>query len=302
MRREIVSIPLVQILADEQFNCRGKIIPLDIKELADDIKQKGRLIQPVTVCPIVESVRAGALKQAADEEQAERIRATQFLLVAGYRRYMAHRFLGWDEIEAIIDPEIEGEADARIVNLAENLHRKQLDIMQEAEAIRHLVDLELPETEIAARVGQSYGWVQVRRRLLELPVDVQAEAKAGAIRQKDIRDAWAILKKTGKKEAVYDFVKRIKDASARTDKKLTKTAKMTKEFANSCRYRNKQEIFAMMEHIRNHFGNGRMTRVLAWAAGAINDNELFESLKEYADQEGILYAKPETYRDEDSDS
>ena len=51
MSIEVVDIPLTEIDADENFNCRGKIAPIDVVDLAKDITERG-LIQPVSVAPI----------------------------------------------------------------------------------------------------------------------------------------------------------------------------------------------------------------------------------------------------------
>src|SRR4051812_9291295 len=75
----IYDLPLTEIYADEDFNCRGIIDPTSVVELAHDIKQKEKelgegkgLISPIIVQPW--------LKKAGKK----------WRIVAGYRRFKAH--------------------------------------------------------------------------------------------------------------------------------------------------------------------------------------------------------------------
>lgn len=259
-------IQMDEIHYDQVFNCRGQIIPMDVVELAKDIDANG-LLQQIVV----------------SEYPAEKQKETgkKYLLIAGYRRYTAHIVLKRDKIDCKILPAM-SEADARFLNLSENTQRKDLNIMQEAHALKGLIDLGVTEESIAERLGKSRGWVQIRGILLKLPLDIQEECVAYKLIHKQIRDVYTHYLKEGR-GAAEETVRKMKDAkikgkkSIRLQKKIKPTAK---------RHRSRGEIFVMMDHIQESLGNGLHTRTLAWAAGEISDNELYLSIREYDQDHG----------------
>jgi len=68
---KFVQMPMSDIYVDEDFNCRKRITPIDVVDLAKDIKKNG-LLQPVIV-----SIQS-------DEQQAEN--GKSYRLIAGFRR------------------------------------------------------------------------------------------------------------------------------------------------------------------------------------------------------------------------
>jgi len=272
---EITYIKISEIDDSDRWNCRGKIAPIDVVDLAKDIKERG-LIQPVSVMELDESQRMDASGK-------------RYRLLAGFRRMMAHRVNDASEIACIIT-DVHNEVDALTFNLAENIQRKDLNILQEALAIKRLRDLGVPEAEAGLKTGMSRGWIQVRFMLLGLPEDVQQEAAVGIISQDNIRKLYTLYKKTGDVEQLYAQVRKLKDAKARgvslkveVDSVKARQAKVL---------RKKGEIINMMGHMQENIGNGLHTRALAWASGEISDEDLYYSIKVFADQNDKLYSIP----------
>lgn len=265
-------IPLERIHADEEFNCRGKIIPMDVKDLAKDMDRQG-LLQPILVMPYSEEKKKELNKD--------------YLLVAGYRRFTAARINEWKVIECKVLPDSISETDARFINLNENLQRQDLDFMQEAEAISKIMGgLHVTEQQVMERLGQSRGWVQVRMMALKMPKEVQLEIRAGYITQTDLRDLYSIKHQEGD-EALYEAVRKLKDDHILGRKKKSVAAKRQK--ANTKRQRKRPEMFQLQEHIQSMFGNGLATRILAWCAGEITNLDLEESLKLEAQRRNIPF-------------
>ncbi len=262
-----VSVPLSEIHYDEDFNCRGRIAPIDVIDLAKDIRQRGQL-QAVLLAPY-------------DEEQ-QKATGCKYKLIAGYRRYTAHQVLSsgkdGDErflsIDAVVRDDMRDEAEARFLNLAENIQRKDLNISQEAKALAKLEALGITEHDAAERLGKSRGWVQVRYMLLRLPEDIQNEVAAGMITQTQIRDLYSVYNTAGA-DATYEAVKKLKNAKAAG----RKGARVKPKQKDSKRVRKRGELFEMQDHIRGQFGNGPLTVLLAWAAGEVDDSELHATLK-----------------------
>lgn len=262
----IVNVPMSEVHYDQEFNCRGEIIPMDVIDLAKDIEKNG-LLQPVVLSEYT-------------PEQAQQL-GYKYLLVAGYRRFTAHRVLKRDTVLAKILPTMD-EVDARFLNLSENTQRKDLNILQEARAMRRLFELGVNEVDAAERLGKSRGWVQIRFILLRLPEPIQEECATGILTHTQIRDVYTHYRKDGE-DVAFEVMRKLKDAKMKEGKTLRLQKKPT---PNAKRQRKRAEIFTMMDHIRNGVGNGLHTRCLAWCAGEISDADLYFSLKEYSTQHG----------------
>ena len=118
--------------------------------LADSIRDQG-LLNPIIVRP----------------KDGER-----FEIVAGHRRYMAHRHLSRTEIECIIrDADYVATEDARF---AENMHREQLSPMEEAVSIARYMENSGKDTKQAARaLNKSEWWVNNRLALMAMPDELK---------------------------------------------------------------------------------------------------------------------------------
>lgn len=275
---QVHQIPLDEIYLDENFNCRGFIAPIDVMDLARDIKDR-KLDNPITVQPY------------------DKIPGKKYRIVAGHRRYTAFEINCLDSdpevakkytsIPCFIEPQLD-ETKARTMNLRENLHRKQLNILQEANAIKYFLDIKLNEGDIADMVGMSRGWVQTRKALLSLPKEIQEVAAAGLLTQNQIKHCSTL--KT--KERQFDFVKKVKEKREKGETvDLTPTIKQSKD-ALKTRERNKAEIKEIKELIYEALGPCLATRALAWAEGVISTVELNNTLEAEAKKLGVQYQTP----------
>ena len=273
---QVEFVPLEEINDDPELNCRGIITPIDVVDLAKDIKERG-LIQPVVIAPYDDAHQMATGKK--------------YRLLAGFRRFMAHKVNGAKVISASIR-EMTSELEALTFNLSENIQRQDLNILQEATAIRKLKEFGLTEEDAGRQLGKSRGWIQVRFMLLGLPKDVQKEAAAGLINQQNIRDLYTIYHNTGDLEQVYEAVRTLKDKKLRGQAARIKVKSNRTKQNNQKRQRKRPEIFEIMELMQKTIGNGLHTRSLAWAAGEINDLELHASIQAYAHEQGINYTIP----------
>jgi len=103
-----------------------------------------------------------------------------FELIMGERRWRASRRAGLEHIPAIVreTPDNELLRDA----LIENLHRQQLDPLEEAAAYQQLLDdFGATHEQLAQKVGRSRPHISNTLRLLNLPPAVQKRVAAGVI-------------------------------------------------------------------------------------------------------------------------
>jgi ParB family transcriptional regulator, chromosome partitioning protein len=96
----------------------------------------------------------------------------QYELIAGERRWRSAQRAGLDEIPAIVRDVSDVASLAEAV--VENIHRQDLNPLEEAAAYRQLLDdFELTHEELAVRMGKSRATISNTLRLLQLPAPVQ---------------------------------------------------------------------------------------------------------------------------------
>ncbi len=259
MEYQIQSIPIEQIFNDTSFNCRGHITPLDVKDLAEDIRDNG-LQFPIAIQPRFDV-------EDIPEEYS-------FRIVAGHRRYVAFKILKIKEIPCMVRRGLT-ELQARLMNLSENLKRKELNIKQEADAVKQLRLLGLTQEDIAQKLGQSRAWVQIRLHLLRLPEQIQDEAAAGFLNQTQIRQLHALKDK----DLQFDAVRKIKTAKLSGQKGLS-VEKKPQENPDKTKKRSQKEIQDVMAMFISQKFFGLHLRCLAWVNGAISTRDLFNDIKE----------------------
>ncbi|MCL1899469.1 MAG: ParB/RepB/Spo0J family partition protein, partial [Promicromonosporaceae bacterium] len=132
----------------------------DLAELTASIKEVG-VLQPVVVRP---------------DPQV----TGQYQLIMGERRWRASQAAGMEFVPAIV--RITEDGDLLRDALLENLHRAQLNPLEEAAAYRQLLDdFGCTHEELASRIARSRPQISNTLRLLKLPPLVQRRVAAGVI-------------------------------------------------------------------------------------------------------------------------
>lgn len=260
--RVVTKIPLSDIFSDADFNCRDAFDENSLEDLLSTIPTQG-LHMPIEVRPYKAHTPGSPYR---------------YKIVSGHRRFMAMQILKMPDIPAFV---IEGlsELDAITRNATENLARKGINIVEEAKPIAKFRAAGLSLEDIAKRLGQLYGWVQVRDMLNQLPEDVQEQAKAGVINQANIR---YLYKFRAQPMALRNFVqiliaqKKERESSAID---LQKMEQAKKEKAADRRSRSMTEISEMNAQILELFGESLTTRLLAWATGSVSQDEIHEDIR-----------------------
>lgn len=120
----------------------------DLKGLATSIRNVG-LIYPLVVKP------------DAEQEGIYRI-------IAGERRWRAMKMLKIETAPCIVISAKEDEANAEMLRVVENHQRRNLEPLEEAAAVRGLLDHGLEPEAVARSLGRSRAWVARRASLTEL--------------------------------------------------------------------------------------------------------------------------------------
>lgn len=133
-----------------------------MSELVHSIREFG-LLQPIVVRVAVGS-RSGA----------------RYQIVMGERRWRAAQRAGLTSIPAIV--RATGDDDLLRDALLENIHRAQLNPLEEAAAYQQLLDeFGVTHDELASRIGRSRPLITNMIRLLKLPIPVQRRVAAGVL-------------------------------------------------------------------------------------------------------------------------
>ena len=146
----------------------------DMAELVHSIREIG-VLQPVVVRPIPPEELGKSPGQSPDGVEGPR-----FELIMGERRWRATQAAGLAVIPAIIKDTRDDDLlrDA----LLENLHRSELNALEEAAAYQQLLDdFGCTHDELAARIGRSRPQISNTLRLLKLPPLVQRRVAAGVL-------------------------------------------------------------------------------------------------------------------------
>ena len=134
----------------------------DIAELAASIKEVG-LLQPIVV-------------RRVDHEDAD----TTYELVMGERRLRAAKEAGLDVIPAVV--RYTEDQDLLRDALLENLHRLQLNPLEEAAAYQQLLeDFNCTHVELSRKIARSRSQISNTLRLMKLPPLVQRRLAAGVV-------------------------------------------------------------------------------------------------------------------------
>ncbi|MDR0840764.1 MAG: ParB/RepB/Spo0J family partition protein [Christensenellaceae bacterium] len=148
-----------------------------LKELAESIKRHG-VVQPILV----------------------RANGERYTIIAGERRFRAARIAGLGEVPVVVKDM--DDAEVMEVALIENLQREDLNPVEEAAAIRFLMQQhDLTQEEVSRRLSKSRPVIANTLRLLSLPEDVQQLLREGKLQAGQAR-ALAGLQSAEKQSAL----------------------------------------------------------------------------------------------------
>lgn len=146
---------------------RGGILSLRLEDISPNPVQPRRHFDEDGLRELSESIRSYGILNPL----TVRLRCGKYELVAGERRLRAAKLAGLREVPCIlIDVNME---DAGLLALVENLQRRDLDFLEEAEGLNKLIRMfGMRQEEAARRIGKSQSAVANKLRLLKLPADV----------------------------------------------------------------------------------------------------------------------------------
>lgn len=149
---------------------------LPVDDIVPNSRQPRQVFDEDALAELAESVREVGLLQPV----VVRRLGSGYELIMGERRWRAHQIAGLEVIPAIV----RATDDDHLLRdaLLENLHRTQLNPLEEAAAYQQLLDdFGCTKEELAARVQRSRPHISNTLRLLGLPTPVQRRVAAGVL-------------------------------------------------------------------------------------------------------------------------
>jgi ParB family transcriptional regulator, chromosome partitioning protein len=155
----------------------ARLVHIDPNKVVPNPRQPRTNFDPDDLAELVHSVREfGVLQPIVVRDKGD----GTYELIMGERRTRASREAGLESIPAVIR-ETSDEYLLRDA-LLENLHRSQLNPLEEASAYQQLLeDFGITQEELATRIGRSRPQISNTIRLLKLPVPVQQRVAAGVL-------------------------------------------------------------------------------------------------------------------------
>lgn len=164
----------------------GRVLYLPIRQIRPNPAQPRKIFDPEGLRELAASIEQYGILQPL----TVRRRMGDYELVAGERRLRAAKIAGCTEVPCIlltVDEEQSG-----MVALVENLQRRDLDYIEEAEGLARLMRLyHLSQEQAAARVGKSQSAVANKLRLLRHSPKILEQLRANQLSE---RHARALLK------------------------------------------------------------------------------------------------------------
>ncbi|APH46506.1 chromosome partitioning protein ParB [Microbacterium sp. 1.5R] len=153
------------------------LVEVDPQKIVPNPRQPRTHFNPEDLAELVHSVREfGVLQPVVVRKNSD----GEYELIMGERRTRAAREAGLEKIPAIVRE----TADEDLLRdaLLENLHRSELNPLEEASAYQQLLeDFGITQEELATRIGRSRPQISNTIRLLKLPVPVQQRVAAGVL-------------------------------------------------------------------------------------------------------------------------
>jgi ParB family transcriptional regulator, chromosome partitioning protein len=204
------------------------LIQVDPQAIVPNPRQPRTHFNPEDLAELVHSVREfGVLQPVVVRKNND----GEYELIMGERRTRAAREAGLEAIPAIV----RDTADEDLLRdaLLENLHRSELNPLEEASAYQQLLDdFGITQEELATRIGRSRPQISNTIRLLKLPVPVQQRVAAGVLTAGHARailsvDSPEAMQRLADKVVNEDLSVRATEEAAKSQPSAGKTPKPT---------------------------------------------------------------------------
>lgn len=193
-KKVVREVPVAEIFVPED-RVRRIVPDPSLHALADSLQRHG-MIEPILV-----------RTEKPSPSESDEAKPPMRILVAGERRIRAAMLCGWATVPCL---SIEAnETESAVIAIIENLHREDLNLFEEALAIRSLIALGSMTQEIAAkRLSVSQSYIANKLRLLRLSPTEQELILDNNLTERHARAALRIPGEAERTQVLTVFVER----------------------------------------------------------------------------------------------
>lgn len=182
---------------------KNKVVQIDIGSIYPNPAQPRRMFNEEELIALSRSIRTSGLLQPI---MVRRVRSG-YELIAGERRLRACKIAGLPTVSCIVC-DCTPETSAMLA-MTENLQRQDLQIFEEAEGIRRLIEeWNVTQEEAALRLGKSQSTLANKLRLLRLPETERIKITESGLTERHARALLRISDEKQREKVLDDIIER----------------------------------------------------------------------------------------------
>lgn len=160
----------------------GRVLFVPVSRIRPNPSQPRRVFDQGGLCELAASIAQYGVLQPLTVRKV----GLNYELVAGERRLRAAKLAGLDEVPCITVTAT--DEDSCMLAMIENLQRRDLDFIEEAEGLAHLMETYgLSQEQAARRVGKSQSAVANKLRLLRLSPEILRRLRENRLTERHAR-------------------------------------------------------------------------------------------------------------------
>ena len=178
MKQQRLGKGLGALITDrtEAGGAANSVIEIDVNEIDPSINQPRKKFDEEKLRELAQSIETYGIVQPIIVREND----GRFTIIAGERRYRAARMAGLKTVPVVVKDYTAGEFME--VSLVENIQREDLNPVEEAQAMRMLMnEHELTQEVLSSRLGKSRSAVANTLRLLSLPKEIRDMVVSGTL-------------------------------------------------------------------------------------------------------------------------
>ena len=174
MAQQRLGKGLGALIGDEPVSQGHHVLEVDVNTIDPNAEQPRKTFDDEKLSELAQSIKTYGIVQPIIVQKNN----GRYVIIAGERRYRAARIAGLKSVPVVIKEY--SESEFMEVSLVENLQREDLNAIEEAQAMRMLMEEhKLTQDVLSSRIGKSRSAVANTLRLLTLPEDVRSMVISG---------------------------------------------------------------------------------------------------------------------------
>jgi len=220
---------LSALIGDDPLISKNQVLEIDVNDIDINANQPRKVFDDEKLKELAQSIETyGVVQPVIAAKQGGR-----YQIIAGERRYRAARIAGLKAVPVVVKEY--SKRELMEVSLVENLQREDLNPIEEAQAMRMLMDeYSITQEALSQRIGKSRSAVANTLRLLSLPEDIQGMVISGDLSGGHARCLVALQSDDEKRRAANRIVSlglSVRAAEAMIQKAGSRPAKQSKKAA-----------------------------------------------------------------------